>query len=511
MGNSDIPDVIMAMGIRFWTSTVNDHGIKDVNHCNTIINYLQGFLNDLKINCEDEVRNEEATCEEKKDPDISNLLKPITKLEEDHKNKVQIKFSKPMNANEILPITKEEAIDLIEEEDNDLYDDDNDKNDDDDDDEDHTDFYNDDDGIDNNDYPNIQDPNPDENDPLSQMIKKYMNVPEHVRKGETVNCDYCDSEYSSLANLRPHIVKSHSSKLPDFDKKYKTFECTFSDCDWTGYRLKQLKRHFREIHKLAISAGVRKKLFEKDRTCKECNKSFRNTELFRDHMYNHTIGLDKKPYSCEECKVSFSTTASKRKHDNKFHVGNGVSTLCPICGKEMSTLKELSKHRRKCQRKPNSVSGIKNTKVKEFKPRKCEHCEFIAYNMNSHNLHKYKEHDIGAVYCDICGHRSQTQSGMKLHKMKHNETNSVQCDECEKAFKSEWYLERHKRTVHTDDSEKPFKCGTCGKGFAYKTTYEGHMNMHLGLKPYTCHICGQGFQNYSNRHAHVKKVHNKHG
>ena len=36
--------MILVMGMIFWRNTIEDQNIKDLKHCNVILNYLEGFM-----------------------------------------------------------------------------------------------------------------------------------------------------------------------------------------------------------------------------------------------------------------------------------------------------------------------------------------------------------------------------------------------------------------------------------------------------------------------------------
>ena len=49
LGNLDLvdSDLILGMGIRFWVKLVEDQNISSISHCQYVISYLQGFMDDI--------------------------------------------------------------------------------------------------------------------------------------------------------------------------------------------------------------------------------------------------------------------------------------------------------------------------------------------------------------------------------------------------------------------------------------------------------------------------------
>ena len=45
--NSTVYEIVYGLGYRFWIAVVSEHVVKEINHCLTMIEYLQGHLSDI--------------------------------------------------------------------------------------------------------------------------------------------------------------------------------------------------------------------------------------------------------------------------------------------------------------------------------------------------------------------------------------------------------------------------------------------------------------------------------
>ena len=487
--------IVLVLGIKFWQNTVAKQKINELNHCKVIINYLQGFLNDIIKNSgeilgEDNLKKDDTfhfdvKCEENigevdeeygfndidgdfnGDNTEDEEYKPGMDMEKSVKPKIlDIKFSD----NDFIP--KKEEEDLSHKKDKILQ--------------------------------RIERAKSKRANSKVKLIKyKKMGGKVYTQEWNpdfsVISCDYCNETFPTVYITGQHVDIAHQEKKKEFDRKYKTFKCSKPECGKLCYTVKSLHRHYRDYHKENIKdvSIYAQKLKE----CEICKKSFKIQSSYEDHMEEHKVGLGTKLIQCKICKMKFHYRSHLRKHLSSK--GDSESTLCSQCGESFDNRCELKVHKKvHCK---DYKKFAKKTPKKLSGPQKCTLCDLIFESFNKKHLHMFHVHDQGAAFCDICGHKCWGNSHLRKHVEVHNESLSFECQHCGKGFKSKRNLERHIQVVHTSDSNKKFQCTQCGKGFTTTQNLQNHMNIHLGLKPFKCEFCGSSYQNQSNLSAHKKK------
>ena len=44
----EVSDIILAVGMRFWTNVIKKQKIESIDSCKMVLDYLQDYLNDFK-------------------------------------------------------------------------------------------------------------------------------------------------------------------------------------------------------------------------------------------------------------------------------------------------------------------------------------------------------------------------------------------------------------------------------------------------------------------------------
>ena len=503
-------DFVLAAGIRFWYDVVKKKDIQNINHCNVVLNYFEGFLDDLDFK---DVKNFENLSGDDEDLDdkrlVEVLAKPIVKFDEKvDEDQSDIEYNDDdHDDNYKMPRYDDHLDDFIDD-----YDDDDEEE-----------IYKKKKKVKLESKVKVKkkrkrikdsgdiDSNSANFDVIQRSFELISNFKDHVKKGGVVKCDYCEEQFSFVSHLSQHVSSDHEEKWEEFEKKYKIFGCTVLTCDESFYTKKAFSNHLRKVHNIKNVRNNKtiKSNIQKERVCLECDKVFTKKQTYLDHLKFHELGFESKPYRCDICDTGFIHLNSLQGHNIKFH--KNTSSLCPNCGISFNNFMEMRQHKKKCKKLlDRQFNPLKKEKIKPKPESLTEHCPQCneIVKKNSLKYHLYKYHNEGGLCCDTCGKRVFNSQELSTHQNIHIEEKTVPCAFCDKMFKSKFYLDRHIKTVHTSNEDKPFHCTQCGKGFVNKQNLEGHMNMHLGLKPYKCNHCEAGFQNASNKRAHMKKVHN---
>ena len=444
-------DHVLAQGLKFWTSVMEDHQIEELDQSYQIITALQEFLKTFlrknQIKSDDEYDDQTQALSSVKEETKTDLYDCFNVIEMPDDVLVDISIAKDENSGKTEGKTKEE------------------------------------------DYEETDKENPiiaatpeiipsgvvveDESD--SEIKQKESKI------SGSQTCEHCDEMVSSLNDLGKHIASHHEAFLDEFEQKYKKYRC--EDCSFKSYTLRRWYKHQKAAHALLWQENK-----EKSFHCGECGTDFIGINRFKKHSLCHEV--------CHLCsKVLYGKKHLKKhleKHLEKHNEPKRpkVSELCSICGKRF---KSMSYHRKKEHGLENGMN--------------CRFCNLAFDTGYLRQTHEFKVHNSKAEICTLCGKKIK-KSYLDKHMSSHTEANRP-CELCGKVFKTLFHLERHHKVVHISDEEKPLKCSSpgCMRAFVNSQSLESHLNSHLGLKPYPCSVCETRFQNPSNRIAHLRNVH----
>lgn len=162
---------------------------------------------------------------------------------------------------------------------------------------------------------------------------------------------------------------------------------------------RSLKIHVNRAHGKKLNTVRKEK-------CEQCNKTFANIYIFRNHIKE--VHCDSIVFVCDVCGRRFNRSANLDLH-HLVHE-NRLPCKCNFCGKSFRSMAAVKLHTR--------------THTKE-KPHKCDICHEKAYAYHSDlKRHKRSAHGI-------------------INKI-------FECDLCAKVFYEPKYLRNHKARVHTD-------------------------------------------------------------
>ena len=263
--------------------------------------------------------------------------------------------------------------------------------------------------------------------------------------------------------------RGRKKKIRDADEVFKCVKC-----DYVGKTLHQLNRHKKRIHndgkrfqcgQCSKSYGVATDLNRHRKTvhetplfiCEICNKSYKSSRGFDDHVKSHKDNYVKPLFPCTMCEKTYSSKMGLAHHVKGDHLGIKHPFLCSICGQGFTNKTSYQGH-------SNVHAGIK--------PHLCKICNKSFANQNGLWLHR-RTHDETCRYsCETCGKTFRQSNSLKVHKKIHEEIRNHFCSICGKAFTQKQALHRHER-VHS--GVKPFECLLCNKRFYDTSIIRRHM------------------------------------
>ena len=161
--------------------------------------------------------------------------------------------------------------------------------------------------------------------------ERYAKSHMELVHGSKESCQYCGDKYSKTF-LKRHIKFMH-----------KGFKFRCSECDFTFWDKKKLRRHMGTDHNYMIDQEFAKG--SEERTCKLCDKLFKEARNLIVHMETVHGGL--KKHSCNECGMNFGQKSSLKRHILLKHKGFFYKCCIDKCGWGDGEKSKMRKHIKK--------------------------------------------------------------------------------------------------------------------------------------------------------------------
>jgi len=148
-----------------------------------------------------------------------------------------------------------------------------------------------------------------------------LSITEFASKKQKQNiCNICNKPFSTLGNMRNHIMVIHQN--------YRPFKCTYPGCN-KNYSIES--RY--QIH-------LRTHIGSKPFICQICNKSFNEKGNLKTHLRFHS---EIRPYKCPHCNKSYKTNGHLKDHIEILH--NLIKKyICKFCNKKFGRISTLKAH-----------------------------------------------------------------------------------------------------------------------------------------------------------------------
>lgn len=362
--------------------------------------------------------------------------------------------------------------------------------------------------------------------PCNKIFKNMTGYKLHLKNHNTVHhlCKYCGRRYSSQITLKNHMKKEHSTvnlecpvckkicattNLYEYHLKThnedKRFKCQY--CPKQFLQPHHLRHHER------IHTGERPHL------CTICGLAFKLKINLNEHYakkHNEIIKIVNPKFSksaifeCTECEKTFVNRTMLKQHvvihskDKKY--------TCSICGESFNVERYLKRH----------------LKIVHADAQKCHLCpkEFI-YDLTL-KKHLCTDHNIistDTFPCKLCSKVFFLPSSLNTHMKIHDEDRTLKCPQCDNCYRTEKTLQAHLNIIHLDN--KPHACDVrkieycylnetikimllfqiCPRRFFYPGQLREHMTLHTGERPYSCEYCNSTFRAKLQLKEHIYKQH----
>ena len=122
-------------------------------------------------------------------------------------------------------------------------------------------------------------------------------------------CQECGKAYSRKDVLRKHVRTKHRNNESEESLMLK---CTA--CEKTYGRKDCLRKHFKRNH---VDVAKKYETF----ACNQCDKTFSSRDKLTRHKIQHTAS-DGKPFKCEECPERFTRKDAMVRHHRRQHASS---------------------------------------------------------------------------------------------------------------------------------------------------------------------------------------------
>ena len=251
-------------------------------------------------------------------------------------------------------------------------------------------------------------------------------------------CSWCEKEFDKYYRLKNHINKNHKEKIQVPENR----KC--KHCNYNAQSTSNLKIHIERTH------------FGKRERCDECNK-----ECYSLKAHIRTWHSDRTFYNCDKCDFKCRVKSGIKQHFERKHLESKKNYPCALCGKVLSSVKDLRRHKR----------VLHNENAALFK---CnfEDCKYSTNDKSKLTVHKKGVHQRANIECNFCEYKASFRSNYNRHmKTVHINEKNIKCSLCDKTFKIQSSLNVHLKFDHENFRHK---CSLCD----YKANRVGLIEIH---------------------------------
>lgn len=237
---------------------------------------------------------------------------------------------------------------------------------------------------------------------------------------------------------------------------------------------------------------------------------------------NDRNSTDKKQgIECKLCGKNMSSDKELLEHRHKFHLRNRT---CPFCGKRNRSVSQTWRHMKShivknknsslkhMPESPDLVEGTSITKMKQPQTNtrlySCNICsrKFLYPGSRDNHVLQHSKDKCESWKCVVCEEVFSHPGLLVSHSSVHNP--SVKCNVCDKVFSSRSSLRSHLKSHSNNEKKTKYKCNLCSVECPTLLELKAHIRVHTGERPYTCGECPRRFKRLQAVKKHFQVVHN---
>ena len=383
-------------------------------------------------------------------------------------------------------------------------------------------------------------------------------------KEEPIDCTVCEDLFSSVENLKNHILKTHmpvnatsdcsannrltkiledelerdeegirdSSISMDTDnKKVKQARFYCEDCPSSYSRERDLRRHVKNVHEDSVEVdmlqeGCKEESYEEKHDVFMDFDMGDSVENVKEELpveeYFDTAGKDEtsfsehtnsspdtyvedRPFKCDECEASYLRNKNLKRHIRQYHVKGVPDYVCDLCGYKTNRKDKFSDHGRNMHNISSSSQESKETVALM-----CDQCEFTTRRSQSMKEHMLKHKGV-RHYCEYCEVSYAQERNLRAHIIQAHDSNKLPCDQCDFTTLRNDGINNHVQCEHLGIK---YFCELCASSFSRKGDLKRHvLSLHTEKDPaedkprFNCTQCKSSHSRERDLKRHMKQKH----
>ena len=279
------------------------------------------------------------------------------------------------------------------------------------------------------------------------LTSKIQNSTKTVTPAIMLDTEFLETQNSSSSDNEHDEAADTTGKIKTKPRKRKRCHCDF--CDYSCARSHTLVNHQKKHHPDDFAL-------------------MRKNKKGKPMPQRAAFGKFDPRVCCVECDCIFKEVSNLHTHQKKFHPEFRKTVRIKKRGRfdkpgDVKDDQENYSHSYYLKCQMCSETFYKETELDEHQQKL--HAEYYKLKKT------YKEMELEAMKCQICGSQHKSRRDLKVHMQTHTGDYKYRCDHCDIGFTKNHLLKNH-LVKHT--GEYPYRCRICEKGFRCLKEYLEH-------------------------------------